>query len=74
MSDFIQLGGMPFSPVHNFDGAGIFHLAVNASSDRGATGLAYNTGSSLYLWTTHIGSGAQAWNSVAYVQMAFEVA
>ena len=73
VSDFIQLAGMPFSPIHNFDGVGSFHLAVNASADRGATGLAYNTGSSLYLWTTHIGSGAQAWNSVAYVQMAFEV-
>ena len=64
---------MPFSPVHAFDGEGVFHVAVNASADRGATGIAYNISTSLYLWTTHIGSGAQSWASGVYVQMAFEV-
>jgi len=71
--DYVQLGGVPFSPVHAFDGEGVFHVAVNASANRGATGTAYNIGTSLYLWTTHIGSGAQSWVSGVYVQMAFEV-
>ena len=73
LGDYAQIGGMPFLPTHAFDGEGIFHVAVNASTDRGATGVSYNVSDQLYLWTTHIGTGVQTWGSVAYVQIAYEV-
>jgi hypothetical protein len=73
LGDYAQIGGMPFLPTHAFDGEGIFHVAVNASADRGAAGVSYNLSNQLYLWTTHIGTGVQTWGSVAYVQIAYEV-
>jgi hypothetical protein len=72
LGDYAVLSGIPFNPVHAFDGEGVFHVAVNASTNRGATGTAYNISNNLYLWTTHVGSSSTTWASTAYVQMAFE--